>query len=591
MDAKKLRRLFLDYFANKNHVIVPGASLIPEHDPSVLFTTAGMHPLVPFLMGQPHPAGRRLANCQKCLRTDDISEVGDDIHLTFFEMLGNWSLRDYWKREAIQMSFEFLTDWLDLAADRLHITCFEGDSDAPQDIEAYDTWSSLGIRHNRIHFLPKKDNWWGPVGVSGPCGPDTEMFYDMMPQGPSDQTPKTNPSRFWEVWNLVFMGYDKVQDGSFVPTSQKNVDTGLGLERAVAILEGVHSVYETELFVPLMEQITSLSTEPNSFGIRVVADHVRSAVFILAEGIVPANTDQPYVARRLLRRAIRHGRRLGIDKSFLCEVAETAISTLGDVYGELQTNKEHILSAIEAEEGRFRTTLQKGEKEFSRAVNDLRDRKEEGLVGAAIFRLYDTYGFPPELTEELAAEAGLKADMSGFREYFEKHQARSRTGASSRFKGGLADGSELTVRLHTATHLLHVALREILGKGVEQRGSNITAERLRFDFSYDRGLNPEELGQVEQLVNDQIGKDLSVESEEMTLEAAKKSGAIGLFSGRYGNVVRVYSIGDFSKEICGGPHAKLTSELGKFRIVREEAVGTGIRRIRAMLAPPTAHSG
>jgi alanyl-tRNA synthetase len=590
MDSKKLRRLFLDYFANKHHVIIPGASLVPEHDPSVLFTTAGMHPLVPFLMGQAHPAGRRLANCQKCLRTDDIFEVGDDIHLTFFEMLGNWSLGDYWKREAIQMSFEFLTDWLGLAADRLHITCFEGDSDAPQDIEAYETWRSLGVHHKRIHFLPKKDNWWGPVGVSGPCGPDTEMFYDIMPLGPPDQTPKTNPGRFWEVWNIVFMGYDRVQDGSFVPTRQKNVDTGLGLERAIAILEGVHSVYETELFVPLMEQITSLSKEPNLFGIRVIADHVRSAVFILAEGIVPANTDQPYVARRLIRRAIRHGRKLGIDKAFLCEVAETAMLTLCDIYGELQTNKQHILSAIEVEEGRFSATLQKGEKEFSRVVNDLRDRQQEGLDGAAVFRLYDTHGFPPELTEELAAEAGLKVDMISYREYFEQHQSASRTGASSRFKGGLADGSELTVRLHTATHLLHAALREVLGNGVEQRGSNITSERLRFDFSHDRGLTREEVQRAEQLVNEQICRNLLVDSREMTIAEAMESGAIGLFSGRYGNVVRVYSIGDFSKEICGGPHAKQAGELGKFRILKEEAVGSGVRRIRAILEPAAEHS-
>ena len=589
MDSKRLRQLFLDYFANKNHAVIPGAPLVPEHDASVLFTTAGMHPLVPFLMGELHPAGRRLANCQKCLRTDDILEVGDDVHLTFFEMLGNWSLGDYWKKEAIEMSFEFLTDRLGLATDRLHVTCFEGDPDATRDTESFDTWRHLGIHEKQIHFLPKKDNWWGPVGARGPCGPDTEMFYDMTPDGPADQTPKSDPSRFWEVWNIVFMEYERLLDGTLVPTKQKNVDTGLGLERVVAIVEGVHSVYETELFIPLMEKMTSLAKEPDSFGIRVVADHVRSAVFILAEGIVPANTDQPYVARRLIRRAIRHGRKLGIDKAFLCEVAETAISTLCDIYGELQTNKEHILSAIEVEEGRFRATLQKGEKEFSRVVNDLRDRGEGGLDGAAIFRLYDTYGFPPELTEELAAEAGLRADMRGFREYFQKHQARSRTGASARFKGGLADGSEQTVKLHTATHLLHAALRQVLGNRVEQRGSNITTERLRFDFAYDRSLRNQEVQRVEQLVNEQIVRNLPVDSQEMTLEAAKKSGAIGLFSERYGNVVRVYSIGDFSKEICGGPHARQTGELGKFRIVKEEAVGSGVRRIRAILEPASEH--
>ncbi len=591
MDSKRLRQLFLDYFASKDHVIIPGASLIPEHDPSVLFTTAGMHPLVPFLMGEPHPGGRRLANCQKCLRTDDIFEVGDDVHLTFFEMLGNWSLGDYWKQDAIQMSFEFLTDGLGLSPDRLRVTCFEGDLDAPCDTEAFDSWRQLGIDEGQIHFLPKKDNWWGPVGVRGPCGPDSEVFYDTNPNGALDQNPNTAPSRFWEIWNLVFMEHEKSADGSFVPLLQKNVDTGMGLERALAILEGVGSVYDTDLFIPLVEKVKALSKAPTPFGIRVVADHVRSAIMILAEGMSPGNTDQPYIARRLIRRAIRHGRQLGIEGAFLREIAEVAISTLSDVYGELRTMKEHILSAVEIEEGRFRSTLRRGEKEFSRLVTNVRSHTEDRLDGAAIFRLYDTYGFPPELTEELAHEVGMTADMNGFREYFEKHQAKSRTGASAKFKGGLADVSQQTVRLHTATHLLHAALRQVLGHGVEQKGSNITEERLRFDFSFDRGLYQEELRRVEQLVNEQIRKDLAVESEEMTLEAAKKSGAIGLFSGRYGKVVRVYSIGDFSKEICGGPHAPRTSELGTFHVVKEGAVGSGVRRIRAVLETRTERVG
>jgi alanyl-tRNA synthetase len=582
MDNIILRRKYLDYFHNKNHVIIPGASLIPEHDPSVLFTTAGMHPLVPFLMGEPHPAGKRLADCQKCLRTDDIVEVGDDIHLTFFEMLGNWSLGDYWKKESIQMSLEFLTDYLGMEIDRLHVSCFAGDKDAPQDIEAYETWLSLGIPQNHILFLPKKDNWWGPVGSRGPCGPDTEIFYDMQPGGPASQDIKTNPNRFWEVWNNVFMQYEKLPDGSYRPIKQKNVDTGLGLERVLAILEGVNSIYETELFLPIVEKIQTIVKNPNQFAVRVVADHIRAAVFILAEGIVPANNDQPYIARRLIRRAVRYGRELGIEEVFLSGIAETAISTLSDVYPELQTNKKHIMSALENEEIRFQHTIQKGEKEFSKLIYNSRGPVKI-LSGTGIFRLHDTYGFPPELTQELAAKKGIDSDMEGYRTCFAKHQEKSREGSISRFKGGLADHSEEATRLHTATHLLHAALREVLGTQVEQKGSNITVERLRFDFSYFRGLTKEELEKVEQLVNTQIERDLPVFSAEMSLDKAKTSGAIGLFEERYGDIVRVYSIGDFSKEICGGPHVTHTGALGRFRIIKEEAVGTDIRRIRAIL--------
>jgi alanyl-tRNA synthetase len=582
MDNKILRRKYLDYFQTKNHVIIPGASLIPEHDPSVLFTTAGMHPLVPFLMGEPHPAGKRLADCQKCLRTDDIVEVGDDIHLTFFEMLGNWSLGDYWKKEAIQMSLEFLTEKLGMEMERLFVSCFEGDKDAPRDIEAYETWLSLGIPQNHILFLPKKDNWWGPVGIRGPCGPDTEIFYDMQPGGQPAQNIKTDPNRFWEVWNNVFLQYEKLPDGSYLPIKQKNVDTGLGLERVLAILEGVPSIYETELFLPIVEKVRVLSKNPNQFAVRVVADHIRAAVFILAEGIVPANNDQPYIARRLIRRAVRYGRELGIVDVFLSGIAEIAISTLSDVYPELRINRAHILSALENEEIRFQKTIQKGEKEFSKLIHDSRNLIKK-LSGPDVFRLYDTYGFPPELTEEMAAKEGIASDMDGYRACFAKHQEKSREGGAIRFKGGLADHSEEATRLHTATHLLHAALREVLGMQVEQKGSNITVERLRFDFSYFRGLNKEEVANVEQIVNKQINEDLPVSSEEMSLEKAKLSGAIGLFEERYGDTVRVYAIGDFSKEICGGPHVTHTGVLGCFRIIKEESVGTGTRRIRAIL--------
>jgi alanyl-tRNA synthetase len=582
MDNKILRRQYLDYFRTKNHVIIPGASLIPEHDPSVLFTTAGMHPLVPFLMGQPHPAGKRLADCQKCLRTDDIVEVGDDIHLTFFEMLGNWSLGDYWKKEAIQMSLEFLTDKLGLEIERLYVSCFAGDKDAPKDLEAYETWLSLGIPPNHILFLPKKDNWWGPVGARGPCGPDTEIFYDMHPGGPGSQNIKTNPNRFWEVWNDVFMQYEKLPDGSYLPIKQKNVDTGLGLERVLAILEGVDSIYETELFLPIIDKIRTLAKNPDQFALRVVADHLRAVVFILAEGIIPANNDQPYIARRLIRRAVRYGRELGIEEVFLGSIAETAISTLSDVYPELRINREHILTALENEEVQFQKTIQKGEKEFSKLIN-ISGSRVKILSGADVFRLYDTYGFPPELTQELAAKEGITADMDGYRMCYAKHQEKSREGGASRFKGGLADHSEEATRLHTATHLLHAALRKVLSTQVEQKGSNITVQRLRFDFSYSRALRGDELEKIERLVNRQIERDLPVGSAEMSLEKAKLSGAIGLFEERYGDTVRVYSIGDFSKEICGGPHATHTGALGRFRIIKEEAVGMGIRRIRAIL--------
>ena len=585
MDAKGLRQTYLNFFEGKDHAVIGTSSLIPEHDPSVLFTTAGMHPLVPFLMGEPHPAGKRLVNYQKCVRTDDIMEVGDDVHLTFFEMLGNWSLGDYWKAEAIQMSYEFLTERLGFEPDRLYVTCFVGDQDAPRDLEAAEVWKSLDVPDSHITFLPKADNWWGPAGAVGPCGPDTEMFYDMDPDGPPGETPETNPHRFWEVWNDVFMQYDKQADGRYLPLARMNVDTGLGLERVLAILQGVPSLYETELFAPIVEKIWSLSPAgmPDQFAVRVIADHVRAAVFILAEGITPGNVDQPYVARRLIRRAARYGREIGIDGLFLGELAETTIPTLCDVYRELEQNRDHILTALEDEERRFQGTLKRGEREFFKAVELCKSRGQDTVPGDIVFRLYDTYGFPPELTQEFAQRQKLGVDMDGFHQAFAEHQEKSRQGAEARFKGGLAEQSPETIKLHTATHLLHEALRRVLGPHVEQRGSNITVERLRFDFSHPDKLTTEQLTAVENLVNEQIRSDHPVTSEKVRLEDAQERGAIGLFEDRYGDWVNVYSVGDFSNEICGGPHVAHTGELGHFRIVKQRSIGAGLRRIRAVL--------
>ncbi len=603
MDSRTFRQRFLHFFARNGHVVINGAPLVPEYDASVLFTTAGMHleapaheagrsrvvhdrwdaPLVPYLLGEAHPAGKRLADVQKCVRTDDIMEVGDEIHLTFFEMLGNWSLGDYWKEEAIKLSFAFLTNELALDAARLRVTCFAGDRDAPQDTETAAIWLSLGIPEKHITFLPKKDNWWGPAGQTGPCGPDTEMFYDMQPDGAKDETPLSRPQRFWEIWNDVFMAYDKQQNGTFQPLRQKNVDTGMGLERTLAIMENVSTLYDTELFIPIMDQIRSLSHTRNDFAERIIADHTRAAIFILTEGIMPGNVDQPYVVRRLIRRAVRYGRELGIHGRFLATIVETVIPTLADVYPELERQRQHVLLAIEQEEGRFHHTLMRGEKEFQRAVSTAKDQDQHELAGDVVFHLYDTYGFPPELTTELAQREHLTVDLDEFTRAFQQHQDKSRIGAMARFRGGLSERSPETMRLHTATHLLHEALRRVLGPHVQQRGSNITIERLRFDFSHPDKLTAEQLAAVEKLVNEQIRQDLPIVCEEMTLADARADGAIGLFEDRYGDQVKVYTIGDFSKEICGGPHADRTGNLGHFRMLKEESAGAGVRRIKAVL--------
>jgi alanyl-tRNA synthetase len=582
MDSRTLRRAFLEFFRERDHAVIGHASLVPEHDPSVLFTTAGMHPLVPFLLGEPHPAGRRLTNAQPCLRTNDIDEVGDPTHLTFFEMLGTWSLGDYWKPEALGWSYEFLTERLGLDPSRLSVTCFAGDEDAPRDDEAAAIWRSLGIPTQRITFLPKEDNWWGPAGATGPCGPDSEIFYDTNPHGPPDETPASNPPRFWEVWNNVFMQYDK-QESGFRRLAQRNVDTGFGLERVLPLVQGVPTLYETDLFAPLREALRTRAPRRDQFAERVIADHTRAAVFLLAEGVRPGTVDQPYVVRRLIRRAVRHGRALGIEGPFLADLAVAVIPTLADTYPLLEREREEVCAALEEEEGRFARTLRRGERLFVQAAEQVRAQGANTLPGDVAFRLYDTYGFPVELTGELAAEQGLRLDRAGFEAATRAHQEQSRQGAAGRFRGGLAERSPETTRLHTATHLLHAALHEILGPHVAQRGSNITPERLRFDFSHPERVTPDQLAAVEALVNTQIAADLPVTWAEMSLDEARASGALGLFAERYGERVKVYRIGAFSAEICGGPHVARTGELGRLRIVKEEAVGAGARRVRAVL--------
>ncbi|MEL7608747.1 MAG: alanine--tRNA ligase [Bacillota bacterium] len=592
LDSRELRKLYLDFFREKGHAVIPSASLIPENDPTVLFTTAGMHPLVPYLMGAKHPEGKRLTNVQKCVRTGDIDEVGDASHCTFFEMLGNWSLGDYFKKEAISYSYEFLTGerWLGIDPDKLYFTCFAGDADAPRDMLAAQCWMDQGVEESHIFFLDKKHNWWGPAGVTGPCGPDTEMFYDT---GKSACSPECSPAcscgKYLEIWNDVFMEYNKRADGAFEPLAQKNVDTGMGLDRTVATLQGVESVYDTDAFAGILAAISELSGKnyrddaDTIKGFRIVADHIRCATFLLGDprGVTPSNVDQGYILRRLIRRAIRYGMKLGFPDNSLSRVAAAVIDQYGDYYTELVENREKILAELEREEQRFQQALKNGLREFERLMKTF-----EGNVidGPTAFRLYDTFGFPVEFTEEMAKENGLSVDIAGFEEAFRAHQEKSHAGAEQRFKGGLADTSEQTAKLHTATHLLQAALRKALGDdSIAQKGSNITAERLRFDFSFPRKLTPEELEKVEALVNDAIERDIPVVCEEMTVEEAKGKGAIGLFEAKYGARVKVYTVEGVSMEMCGGPHASHTGELGRFTIKKEEASSAGVRRIKAVL--------
>lgn len=589
--SSELRSMFLKFFKDHGHAVISSASVIPENDPTVLFTTAGMHPLVPYLMGAKHPAGNRLTDVQKCVRTGDIDDVGDFSHLTFFEMLGNWSLGDYFKEQMIPWSWEFLTspEYLGLPKDRLAFSVFAGDADCPRDEESAELWRRCGVADDHIFFLPKENNWWGPAGITGPCGPDTEMFIitDKEPCGP-DCSPACSCGRYLEIWNDVFMQYNKKADGTFEPLAQKNVDTGMGLERTICVLNGKKSVYETDLFADILKKISELSgkeygsDDETTRAFRIIADHMRTSTFIMGDdrGVSPSNVDQGYVLRRLIRRAVRYGMGIGMPEGFTGEVAKVIIEQYKDVYPELKRNEAFVLEQLSLEESRFARTLKQGNREFDKLVEKVQDGQIDGV---SAFHLYDTYGFPVEMTQELARERGLTVDMDGFHECFRKHQATSQAGAEQRFKGGLADHSEQSARLHTATHLMHAALRKVLGPEVAQKGSNITAERLRFDFSFGRKMTKEELAEVERLVNEAIESHTPITCEEMTVAEAKEQGAIGLFESKYGEQVKVYTMGPYSKEICGGPHAQNTGDLVSFKIKKEESSSAGVRRIKAVI--------
>ena len=589
--AEQLRNLYLKFFESKGHKIIPSASLIPENDPSVLFTTAGMHPLVPYLLGEKHPAGNRLTDVQKCVRTGDIDEVGDNSHCTFFEMLGNWSLGDYFNEQAIEWSFEFLTspDYLGIPVENLAVSVFEGDEDAPRDLSSAKKWEECGISKDKIFFLPKKNNWW-IAGKTGPCGPDTEMFIDMGGEKCCETcSPACDCGKYLEIWNNVFMSYYKQEDGTYTNLKQRNVDTGMGLERTLCILNGQKSVYDTELFseakakIEELTQTTYNQSEEIRRAYRIILDHVRTATFLIGDtrGIVPSNVDQGYVLRRLIRRAVRFGRNINLPEGSLAKIAACYVEKYQNAYPELLANKDKIVSELNKEEEKFSKTLTDGLKEFNKVVTYV---KGEVFPGKTAFRLYDTFGFPLEITEELAKEKGFTVDVEGYNKAFEEHQKKSSQGSEQKFKGGLADTGEQTARLHTATHLMQAALKKVLDPSVSQKGSNITVERLRFDFNFDRPMTKEEIEQVEALVNEAIKADVEITCQEMSVEEAKAQGAVGLFESRYGEVVKVYTMGEFSKEICGGPHANRTGELGTFKIVKEQSSSAGVRRIKAILS-------
>ncbi|MBR2000147.1 MAG: alanine--tRNA ligase [Lentisphaeria bacterium] len=589
MKAKELRAKYIEFFKENGHAEIKSAPLIPDNDPTVLFTTAGMHPLVPYLLGEKHPLGTRLTDYQKCIRTGDIEEVGDPVHLTFFEMLGNWSLGDYFKVESIGYSFDFLTNerWLNIPLDRLAFTVFAGDEDAPFDEEAFNEWRKHGVSEKRIAKLPKKDNWWGPAGETGPCGPDTEIFYWTGPL-PTPEVFDPSDKRWVEIWNNVFMQYFKNAEGKFEPLKQQNVDTGMGVERVTAILQGKASCYDTEIFAPLFAKLDELrgieTPAERTRSERIIVEHMRAATFIMGDGVTPGNVDQAYVLRRIIRRAIREAMKLGLNKSFTVAMAQVVIDNYKDVYSELAVNEKIILEEFEREERQFATALNRGIKEFEKLIAHVPAHIERKVIsGGDAFDLYETHGFPIELTVEMAAEKGFTVDMEGYQKAFEKHQERSRQGAEQKFKGGLADHSDETARLHTATHMLHKALRIVLGDHVAQKGSNITAERLRFDFSHPDKMTPEQIAEVQKIVNEQIQRELPVICEEMTVDEARAAGAIGLFGDKYGERVKVYSIGDYSKEICGGPHAQNSKDLGEFIIQKEESSSRGVRRIKAII--------
>lgn len=589
LNSNELRKLWCDFYEKRGHKIIPSASLIPENDPTVLFTTAGMHPLVPYLLGAKHPMGNRLADIQVCVRTGDIDEVGDDSHCTFFEMLGNWSLGDYFREEMIPWSYEFLTKELGIPVEKLAVSVFEGDDDCARDEASAELWKEQGIPEDKIFFLPKAHNWWGPAGATGPCGPDTEMFIDTgKPKCCDECNPSCGCGKYLEIWNDVFMQYNKDADGKYKVMEHKNVDTGMGLERTLCILNGYTSVYDTDLFRPSIALIEKLSGKGysdnagNTKAMRIIADHIRTATFLIGDpkGITPSNVDQGYVLRRLIRRAVRFGRTIDLPENSLSKLAEQYISQYSGVYSYLLKNKDRILSELDKEEDRFSKTLQQGLKEFEKVIAHIPTKI---ISGKTAFRLYDTYGFPIEMTVELAKENGFEVDEQGYENAFKEHQKKSQAGAEQKFHGGLADNTVETAKLHTATHLLHAALQKVLNGEARQRGSNITAERLRFDFGFDRAMTPDEIKKVEDLVNEEIKKKIPVVCEEMSIDDAKSSGAVGIFDSKYGEKVKVYTIGDFSKEICGGPHAENTGDLKSFKIVKEQSSSAGVRRIKAVI--------
>ena len=594
MTANELRSKYIEFFKSKGHAEISGQSLIPENDPSVLFTTAGMHPLVPYLLGEKHPSGTRLTDYQKCVRTGDIDAVGDPSHLTCFEMLGNWSLGDYFKKDSIAFSYEFLTSpkWLGLDPRFISVTVFEGDENAPRDEEAAQYWKDVGMSEDKIAYLPASDNWWA-AGPTGPCGPDTEIFYWVGEGIPPVGSNKATDSDNWmEIWNNVFMQFNRIDEKTLVKLEKQNVDTGMGLERTNCILQGKTSVYLTEVFQPIINKIEELSNykygddEEKDKSVRIIADHSRASVFILGDqkGVTPSNLGAGYVLRRLIRRAVRHGRKLGIEDSFLAKIAETVVENFKCAYPELEQNKEKIYNELTAEENKFRETLRKGEVEFQKLLPNLIKNPQKVIPGRVAFRLYDTFGFPIELTQELADENGFTVDVEGFKEAEKKHQELSRSQSAGTFKGGLAEQSEITTKYHTATHLLQQALVNVLGDHVAQKGSNITAERMRFDFTHPQPMTKEEIQQVEDIVNEQIKRDLPVTMEIMDLEEAKNSGARALFGEKYETKVKVYTIGDFSKEVCGGPHVEHTGLIGTFKIAKEQSSSAGVRRIRAVIS-------
>jgi alanyl-tRNA synthetase len=639
MTGDELRQSFINFFAERGHAMIPSAPLVPENDPTALFISAGMQPLVPYLLGESHPNGRRLVSVQKCLRTDDIEEVGDISHNTFFEMLGFWSLGDYWKQDSLRWTLEWFTCALGFEQERISVTVFAGDSDAPRDDEAVRVWLELGIPQERIYYLSKKDNWWPPSGKAGPCGPDSELFYDTgRPKHGSVCQPGCGCGKYIEIGNNVFMQYNKTAEGIYVPLKQRNIDVGIGLERTLCMLQGASDIYTTDLFIPIVQRINELrerreslalirpanaasqlvlrtqtgrkesalirpanagainrtptagrkekttrSSEQEERLIRIITDHLRAATFIIADGVLPSNVEQGYVCRRLIRRAVRCGHELSLPRNFTAEVAQAVIARYGLIYPELEERQTTILNELTREEERFRQTLARGLREFQKLEEDLRQRGETILAGESVFRLFDTFGFPPTLTAELAQERGLSTDLDGFNLLFKQHQERSRQANQKKFAGGLADHSERTTQLHTATHLLNQALRDVLGTQVRQMGSNITLARLRFDFSHPKKLTSEEIRRVEEIVNQQIMRDLQTTVEVMPLLQALDQGALAFFGERYGDPVKVYKIGDYSMEVCGGPHVQHTSSMGRFRIIKAESIGQGLQRIRADL--------